>query len=199
MSTSTLADFERDLLSIVGDANDESPYWTDGILQESLRSALRWFATSGPEIEASFTVTTAGYEQDMSALDPVPYIFYSVTYPWADGQTIEDGWQHFRFIGNSTIRMDSVYAAVGDVLRVRYAPVYTINGLDGATATNVRAGDIPRFLLAAAHMLFFELATRAALKGDENYNRFRQLSDMFMEKYNMEYPGPEYIEWGSYA
>jgi hypothetical protein len=199
MSTSTLQEFERDLLALVGDANDGGPYWSDSILEESLRSALRWFATSGPEIEASFTVTSAGYEQDMSALDPVPYIFYSLTYPWADGQSIDDGWQHYRFIGNSTVRVDNHSFAVGDVIRVRYAPVYTIENLDGEAATNLRTSDIPRFLLVAAHMLFFELATKAGISGDENYNRFRQLSDMFLEKFNMEYGGPEYIEWGSYA
>ena len=199
MTTSTLQEFERDLLAIVGDANDSSPYWSDGILEESLRSSLRWFSTSGPEIEASFTVTVAGYEQDMSALDPVPYVFYSLTYPWADGGDLEDGWQHYRFIGDSTVRVDNMSFAVNDVIRVRYAPVYTIENLDGAAATNVRTSDIPRYLLVAAHMLFFELATRSAIKGDENYNRFRQLSDMFLEKFNMESSGPEYIEWGSFA
>ena len=199
MTTSTMVDFERDLLSLVGDANDELPYWSDGILQETLRSTLRWFSMSGPEIEASFTVTVAGYEQDLSALDPVPYGILSITYPWSDGRAIDDGYQTFRYIGDATIRLDTLSPSVGDVLRIRYEPVYTINGLDGETATNLRTSDIPRFLLAAAHMLFFELATRAGVRGDDNFNRFRQVSDMFLEKFYNEFSGPNYIEWGSYA
>jgi hypothetical protein len=140
----SLTDVRNDLDNLLATAVDVAT-WTQAMKDEAVRQALRLYNLRGPSYEVDLTVTTAGREQDLSAI-PELMAIDTIAWPWVDGLLLEDQAVRFRKIGPTTVRMDGASPAEGDTLRVRYRRAHTVNGLDGATTTTV--ADAHRAVLA---------------------------------------------------
>jgi hypothetical protein len=185
------------LLAILGDPYDELR-WSEGLLEQALRSALVEFSFFGAEREALFTVTTAGYEQDLSTLNARRIL--TISWPSDDGYAWDKAWVDFRMVDEHTVRFDEWEVTAGEVLRVRYAPTHTVNGLDGATTTTLYAREEHSFLLLAASKACDLRARRLlASGGDKSYVAiFRSLSNEYLAEFHSSDSEPTVLSWGKY-
>lgn len=188
---STLSELKTDLLSLLADYDDNAG-WEDGVLEEALRRGLRMYCEHGRPTEASFTVTTAGYEQDLASL--LPLKIHSVMVYFSDG--VEFWANLWRQVGATTVRFDGNQLAVGDVLRVRYQKLQTIEDLDGGTSTTVPSIDEATLLLAAAHwacLLRYRQVSRAPSSAKTDVAGLHKLAvsyeTQFYQAINLAYDG----------
>jgi hypothetical protein len=86
--------------------------------------------------ESSFTVTEAGYEQDLSGITAINCVL-AVAYPWENGAEFGSCGAAWRFSAVNKLYFVSVQPAVGEVIRVRHTKLHAIDDLDGAGATTV--------------------------------------------------------------
>lgn len=132
--TNLLADYRTDLDSLLATAVDSST-WTTTIKDQGLRMAIDNL-NSQLVYEASFTVTVAGYEQDVSTITAINNVL-AVAYPWVDGGDFGQCLAEWRFSGVNKIYFQRVQPAVAEILRVRYTKAHAIQNLDSAVATTV--------------------------------------------------------------
>jgi hypothetical protein len=133
-----IADYRTDIDNLLATAVDSST-WTTAIKDQGLRMALDEL-NDHLIYEASFTVTIAGYEQDLSAIVGLNQVRL-VAYPWVDGSDFSGCLAEWRVTGINKIYLTRVQPAVGEILRVRYSKSHTISGLDAAVATTVADRD----------------------------------------------------------
>lgn len=180
-----LVELRTALRSMIGDLYDDAASWDSNLLDAGLRGGLRFFAESGPVTESSLTVTTSGYEIDVSSLSVFRVL--SAAYPWEDGVCYEDRAVAFRSVGGSMIRLEPYGVEAGEVLRLRYRQFFTIDGLSEETETTVGDADIPALLYASGSVAL-EIrsrrldATPSAPKGEAE--AMRALSQRWMDRYN---------------
>lgn len=129
-----LADYRSDLSNLLATAVDASS-WPVALLDEALRRGLGELNLL-LVYEESFTVTTAGYEQDLSSLEDI-YSVLAVAYPWLEGWDFARCLATWRLVGPNIINFTLARPAVGETIRVRYSKLHKIEDLDGATVTTV--------------------------------------------------------------
>lgn len=132
--TLALADYRTRLDNILATAID-SATWTTAIKDQALRHALESYDDRFTH-ETSFTVTTAGYDQDLSGITALRDIL-AVAWPWDDDADFHRLMRRFRTTGDQIIRFLDCEPAVDDVIRVRHTINHAIKDLDSAAATTV--------------------------------------------------------------
>lgn len=130
----TLTDYRLDLNNILATAVDSST-WTTAMLDQAIRMSLDELNRQ-LVYEVSFTVTVAGYEQDLSSITGINSVL-AAAYPWLDGRGFGECLQEWRVSGVNKIIFDSVSPSVGEKIRVRYTKAHVIQALDAAVATTV--------------------------------------------------------------
>ena len=118
--------------------------WPQELIDAALRRALTSYELYGPTLEAEFTVSTAGEEQDLSqGAGAVANIFklVQVAYPLVANTVFWDDTCMWRTTDNSGLkikmwRRNTPYTpATSEKIGVRYQQRQTIEDLEGATAT----------------------------------------------------------------
>jgi hypothetical protein len=129
-----LTNYRSDLHNLLATTVDAST-WSNSLLDEALRRGL---AELNPLLvyETSFTVDTAGYEQDLSSLTDI-YTVLAVAYPWQEGWDFAHSLTPWRSVGPNKLYFTAAQPAVGETIRVRHAKLHTIEDLDSATTTTV--------------------------------------------------------------
>lgn len=130
-------------------ASGDSTTWPDALLTDALRQALDDFARQGTIYESSFTVTTAGHEQDLSAVAQL-HSLLAVAWPWDDDVPFWRRTVDFRIVNGATVRIERGEPAVDDLLRLRYRKLHEIENLDSAAATTLSAHEERIILWLAA-------------------------------------------------
>ena len=194
---SNFTEFQTYLLAILGDPYDEL-HWTDGLIEQAIRSALVDFPLSADPREAIFTASSSDYEQDMSSLNAKRIL--SISYPSEDGYAHDYHLKEFRYVDEHTVRFDTWQVQSGDELRVRYAPALTIDGLDGATSTTLYDREEHQFLLLAAAKACDLRARRMMAEGEESsrIGMFRSLSNEYYAEFNHSDIVPTVLNWGDH-
>ena len=144
---STLMTLRAKVRDVLG-ASEDTETWTNSMLDAGLRDGLQEYSRRGPVSETSFTVASAGYQQDLSSITNLATVT-ALAWPWYTGARFEDlviGW---RLIGEKIVYLQA-YASVGEILRVRYRQWYTVKDLDGAASTTVPVNHEQILVLAAA-------------------------------------------------
>lgn len=131
----TLTDLRADVDALLANGVDPAT-WSTALKDGGMRQALLVYSLQGPAYEADVIVTTAGHEQDLSALTGL-LVIETIAWPWNDGLLLEDSAVRWRQAGATTVRLDRAAPQAGDVMRVRYRRLHTIQGLDGAAQTTV--------------------------------------------------------------
>jgi hypothetical protein len=129
-----LADYRSDVSNLLATAVDTST-WPTTLLDEALRRGLDEL-NQLLVYETSFTVDTAGYEQDLSSLTDI-YAVLAVAYPWQDGWDFGRCLATWRLVGPNQIYFTAAQPAAGETIRVRYSKRHKIEDLDSAAATTV--------------------------------------------------------------
>lgn len=161
--TLALTDYRSDVYNQLAAAADASK-WTPAMLDDALRLALNELNTQ-LVYETSFTVTVAGFEQDLSGITAINAVL-AVAYPWVDGAEFGHCVTPFRFTGVNQIYFTNAEPAVDEVIRVRYSKLHTIQNLDSAAAT----------LVTDAHRALLGL-TAAAIACEM---RYRQAGEQYL-------------------
>jgi hypothetical protein len=137
------------LLSLLG-ASYAIDGWEDAVLAEALAQGLADANVWLPPVEASFSVTQPGYDQDISSLCPIQVL--AVAYPWQEGDTFREAAVTWRMAGPAVISLGGAEPSAGTTVRLRLRKRYAVAGLDGETATTLPAGaERPLLLAAASH------------------------------------------------
>src|SRR5262245_26355478 len=130
-----LVDYRSDVHNLLASATDAA-HWTNAMIDQALRGALGEFNTQ-LVYETSFTVSVAGYEQDLSGIAAINAVL-AVAYPWVDGSPFgEGGVAEWRFSGVNKVYFANVQPATAEVIRVRYSKLHAIQNLDSAASTTV--------------------------------------------------------------
>lgn len=130
----TLIDYRADLDGWLATAVDAAT-WTTALKDAALRLALREY-DARLVYETSLTVTTAGAQQDVSAIDGLDEVL-ALAYPWQEGADFAAHTICWRYAGDQTVLVEEVTPQVSEVIRVRHTRGHTIESLDGAAATTV--------------------------------------------------------------
>lgn len=171
------------LLALLG-ASLSLDGWDDAVLGESLSQGLADTNIWLPPVEASFTVATAGAEQDVNTLDPLQ--IFAVATPW----TAADNWQSaaipWRLTAPGVLALNSA-AAVGQVLRVRYRKRHTVSGVGGSTATTLPAVAERLLLLAAAahaYLIRYRQLSRRPSTAPSDLQACKDLADTYRHQFD---------------
>lgn len=113
----------------------DSSTWTDALLTDAIRQARNAY-NRNILYETSFTVTVAGYSQDLSGITDMLDI-HAIAYPWQDGLVFEDHVTHWRFTTHLVVYFDDARPAVNEILRLRHSKLHHVKDLDAAAATTV--------------------------------------------------------------
>lgn len=126
----------------LGDAG--SAVWlTDAEIQRAIRQALHEYSRFLPRwLDGSYTVVTAGRRQPLASFTGLQSVL-RVWFPYyATEQDLAPTWVRFeQWPAGYVFLPDGDSPAVGDVLRVFYTMLHTIDDLDSATATTVPSED----------------------------------------------------------
>src|SRR3954454_4276236 len=129
--TTTIIDYRSDLHNVLATAVDAS-HWPNALLDQAVRLALNEINTQ-LVYETSFTVTIAGFEQDLSGMTAINAVL-NVVYPWVDGTAFGDYHPvEWRFTGINIVYFAEAQPAVGEIIRVRYSKLHVIQNLDSAS------------------------------------------------------------------
>lgn len=129
-----LADYRSDVGNLLATAVDAAT-WPTALVDEALRRALGELNVL-LVYEASFTVTTTGYTQDLSSLTAINAVL-AVAYPWHEGWDFARYLATWRLVGPNTVYFSVAQPAAGETIRVRHTKLHTIQDLDSAAATTV--------------------------------------------------------------
>lgn len=127
--------------------------WSTDDLDEAIRKALEQYGRRNPHHAiGTVTLSSDGREIDISSLTGL----LRVEKVWWDYDSGTPGyppnWRQFEVWPGSVLYIDDpTEPSNGDVVRVWYTKVHTINGLDSATATTVPAEDIGYVVIGAGH------------------------------------------------
>ena len=145
----------RELLS----PKTDDKTWPQELIDTGLRRALNTYEMYGPVIEADFTVSTAGVEQDLSAgtgaIDDI-FAIDALAYPWDPTEVFFNQMVSFRTTDHAGVkvimeRKITLYnPQVAEKIRVRYHQIQTIQGLNGATTTTFPDKYDENFAIGAA-------------------------------------------------
>jgi hypothetical protein len=180
-----LADYRTDLDNFLATAVDSST-WTTALKDEALRQALA--DLDGHLVyETTFTVVSAGYEQDLSAI-PALYQVLALAYPWPEGARFEEhSCVSWRLTGPNRVYFEHREAQAGDAIRVRYAMRHAIDDLDAAAATTVPE-QLRRTLVRGAAAYCCELRIRQLSENPaepkEAPSLLRQLADSWRAEFH---------------
>ena len=179
-----LADYRSDVSNLLATAVDTAT-WTTALLDEALRRALGELNVL-LVYESSFTVVTAGYEQDLSTIEDVNAVL-AVAYPWQEGWDFARTLATWRVVGPNRIYLALARPAVGETIRVRHTKLHTIEDLESATTTTVPEGQRALVGLWAAafacEMRLRQISENPALPRDAGQqlatvaHRFRQRAE----------------------
>jgi len=143
----TLADVRSDVGALLASAVD-SLTWTTSLLDAAIRLGLS--EVDGCLVyESDVTVTTADYEQDLSAIPDLLGVL-ALAYPWTAGADFGRRLVAWRWVGFGRVYFDVAEAQVGEVIRVRHTKRHTLTDLDGAVTTTLPGVYQPLLALAAA-------------------------------------------------
>jgi hypothetical protein len=129
-----LADYRSDVGNLLATAVDTST-WPTALLDEALRRGVGELNLL-LVYETSFTVVTAGYEQDLSSLTDL-HSLLALAYPWQDGWDFARSLATWRIVDQNTVYFTMVQPAVDEIIRVRYTRSHKIADLDTAATTTV--------------------------------------------------------------
>jgi hypothetical protein len=131
---SNLATYRTDLHARLATAVDSSS-WPNTLLDQALRLGI---ADTDAQLvyEASFTVSTGGYHQDLSSLPGLRAIL-ALAYPWQEGAVFGLRLTPWRRMGPRQVIFVHAVPQTGDLIRVRFAKQHTLTDLDGATTTTL--------------------------------------------------------------
>ena len=177
---SLLVDYRSDLYNNLASASDASK-WTPTMLDTSLRQALAEL-NSLIVYEGSFTVITAGNQHDLTTISTINSVL-GVAYPWVDGDSFGDKVVEWRFVGENIIYLHNTQPAVGELIRVRYTKLHTIQNLDSAASTTVPEGyRVMVGLLAAAFACEMRLRQGGELHLGQAAQSFRERAEQAMSQ-----------------
>jgi hypothetical protein len=142
-----LVSLKTHLLAVLG-ASYSIDGWEDAVLTEALAQGLADANVWLPPVEASFSVTQPGYDQDISSLAPIQVL--AVAYPWEEGDTFREAAVTWRMAGPGMLALGGVEPTAGMTVRLRFRKRYAVSGLDAATATTLPDGAERALVLAAA-------------------------------------------------
>ncbi len=127
--------------------NGDSTAYSDGLLTQCLRDALRELnAVTG--VKRSATIETAGgYELDVSGL--LPATFHRVWFPYVAENDHTPIWVKVEEIETGRLRARDAAFSAGYVARVWYTAPHTLRDLDGATVTTLEEAQIGEMLAGA--------------------------------------------------
>ena len=173
---------KTNLLSLVG-ASLNVDGWEDGVLGEALAQGLADANVWLPPVESSFTVATAGADQDINTLAPIQVL--AVAYPWTATSTWRDAAVPWRLTGPGVVTLNTA-ATVGQTVRVRYRKAYTVNGLGGAAATTLPATAERLLLLAAAshaYLIRYRQLSRRPSTAPSDLQSCKELADTYRRQF----------------
>ena len=146
--------------------------WSTDDLDEAIRTALAYYSRQNPyRAIGTITLAAAGREISLASLTGL----IRVEKVWWDYDVTTPGyppnWRQFEVWPGSLIYIDDrEEPASGDILRVWYTKLHTLNGLDSAAATTVPAEDVDVIVTGAAHYAArsraVELAEQATVDDD---------------------------------
>ena len=143
---------------LIGSAIDAAT-WTPALLDEALRNGLRTYSERGPISETSFLVSTSGSQQELSSIAQL-YSVVGLAWPWSANADFERLAVRWRLIDQQSVYLlDGLQPLAGDLLRVRYRKLYTIQELDGAASTTVPP-DHERIVLLASVVWLVDIRLR---------------------------------------
>jgi hypothetical protein len=184
------------LLSLVG-ASLSVDGWEDGVLAEALSQGLADANVWLPPVESSFTVTTAGADQDINTLAPLQVL--AVAYPWTAASTWRDSAVPWRLTGPGIVTLNTA-AVAGQVIRTRYRKGYTVSGLGGATATTLPPPAERVLLLAAAshaYLIRYRQLSRRPSTAPSDLQSCKDLADVYRKQFEQAVGGGagERVAW----
>ena len=150
----TVIDYLDEIRNTLTGARD-SATWPTALVEAALRTALRHYQDVGPVCETSFTVVTAGYEQDLSGIDDI-YRIAGVAWPWNDDDVFWFRQLRFREVSTLRVYLETTsgrhsFPQVDDTMRVRYRKFARVQYLDSyLEATTVHDRDMPAVVIGAA-------------------------------------------------
>lgn len=131
-----LAEYIANLDLTLATAVDAST-WPDALLTEAIRQGRNAY-NRATVYETSFTVTTAGYNQDLSSITDLLDI-HAIAYPWQDGLNFSTYVVPWRFYDHLKVYFNHDRPAVTEILRLRHTKLHHIKDLDAAASTTVPA------------------------------------------------------------
>lgn len=171
------------LISLLG-ASYAIEGWEDSVLAEALSQGLADATIWLPPVEASFPVTEAGYDQDISSLSPIQVL--AVAYPWTDGDTFRETAATWRMASPGVICLGGVEPTVGVTLRIRYRKRYAVQGLNGAPSTNLPESAQRPLLLAAAHhayLIRYRQLSRRPSTAPSDLESCKELAEIYRKQF----------------
>jgi len=150
-SSASLGELRSRLKSRLQDVSEDR--WTNADLDEALRSALQHYSRYNPGHEiGTVTLTAAGREIDISSLTDVlrvEKVWWSYD---ASDPTYPPNFRQFEVWPGAIVHIDDTEEPQsGDVVRIWYTKVHTIDGLDGSAATTIPADDETTVITGACH------------------------------------------------
>ena len=173
---------KTNLLSLVG-ASLAVDGWEDPVLAEAMSQGLADANVWLPPVESSFTVTTAGADQDLGTLAPLQVL--AVAYPWTAASTWREAAVPWRLTGPGIVTLN-VAATAASTLRVRYRKGYTVSGLGGATATTLPPPAERVLLLAAAshaYLIRYRQLSRRPSTAPSDLQSCKDLADVYRKQF----------------
>ena len=176
------ASLKTSLLSLLG-ASLALDGWDDAVLGEALGQGLADANVWLPPVESSFSVTTAGSDQDMTALSPLQIL--AIATPWIASSNWQSAAVPWRTTAPGVIALNSA-AAAGQVIRVRYRKAYAVSGIGGATATTLPAMAERLLLLAAAshaYLIRYRQLSRRPSTAPSDLQSCKELADAYRRQF----------------
>jgi hypothetical protein len=178
-----LVSLKTHLLALLG-ASYSIDGWEDAVLTEALAQGLADTNVWLPPVEASFSVTEPGYDQDISSLAPIQVL--AVAYPWTEGDTFREAAVTWRMAGPGVLALGGVEPTAGMTVRVRFRKRYAVAGLDAATATTLPENAGRALLLAAAshaYLIRYRQLARRPSTAPSDLQSCKDLSDVYHKQF----------------
>jgi hypothetical protein len=173
---------KTNLLSLLG-ASLSVDGWEDGVLAEAIAQGAADANVWLPPVEASFSIVTAGADQDINTLAPLQVL--AVGYPWIATSSWRDAAVPWRMTAPGVVTLN-VLATVGQSLRVRYRKAYTVSGIGGATETTLPPAVERLLLLAAAshaYLIRYRQLSRRPSTAPSDLQSCKELADAYRRQF----------------
>ena len=146
----TLETVRGRLEQMLGDPSNK--LWPTAALDEAIRAALHDFSQLVPQrVIDTVTVASATYELDISGLTGIEQVEQLwLPYTAANPESPPNIKPFAYWPESQVLYLYDYEAQAGEVARVFYTTLQTLNGLDSAVSTSVPDGDISWLLMGAA-------------------------------------------------